>query len=324
MVHPIAEASETSLFGSRTASEFYAHHSVSHSSQHIINSTGLKLFTQSWVPLPPTKIIGTLCVLHGFKENSSWIVQLTAVHFAKAGLATCAIDYQGHGDSEGIRDHIPDINPVVQDCSSFFDTFRSKYPDSLPSFLYGESLGGSIALLIHLNNTADQKPWNGIVLHGAMCKISKKFLPPWPLVHFSPFLAKVVPRLKVVPTKSIPHLSYHEKWKRKLALACPIRGKGLPRPATSYEFLRLTKEIRKRFEEVVAPILIVHGGADAICDPRGSKELYEQSTSKDKTLRVYEGMWHLMAGESNEDVAMVFGEIVRWFLDRAQPVDNNV
>ncbi|RYR17565.1 hypothetical protein Ahy_B03g062273 [Arachis hypogaea] len=71
-------------------------------------------------------------------------------YFAKAGFATCAIGNQGHGFSDNLIAHIPDINPVVDDCIAFFDEFRSCFDPSLPSFLYSESLSGAIALLITL------------------------------------------------------------------------------------------------------------------------------------------------------------------------------
>ncbi|KAF5178918.1 Caffeoylshikimate esterase [Thalictrum thalictroides] len=317
MVHPIAEANRTSPFGLLTASEFYARHSVSHSSEYIVNTTGLKLFTQCWIPLPPTKIIGTLSVLHGFKDNSSWLSQLTSVHFAKAGYATAAIDYQGHGDSEGLRGHIPDINTVVNDCIPFFDSFRSKYSDSLPSFVYGESLGGAIALLMHLNKPQTIRPWNGLVLHGAMCSISRNSMPPWPLEHLSFIAAKLIPTWKVVPTGPFAELSFKEEWKRELVMASPKKVVGFPRAATGYEFLRVCDELQKRFEEVVAPILIVHGGADSVCDANGVKELYKRAGSKDKTIHVYDDMLHMLVGESDENVEMVFGEIVKWLQERS-------
>nr|GLL46792.1 caffeoylshikimate esterase-like [Ipomoea trifida] len=44
------------------------------------------------------------------------------------------------------------LNPVVDDCVAFFDSFRDRHvPLELPSFLYTEFLGGAIALLITLH-----------------------------------------------------------------------------------------------------------------------------------------------------------------------------
>ncbi|KAF6139730.1 hypothetical protein GIB67_006678 [Kingdonia uniflora] len=320
MVHPIAEANETSPFGSLTPTEFYTHHSVSHSTEFITNSRGIKLFTQSWVPLPPTKIIGIVAVVHGYTGESSWFVQLTSVYFAKSGFATCAIDHQGHGFSEGLdglMTHIPDINPVVDDCINFFDSFRLKFPDSVPSFLYAESLGGAIALLIHLRGGL--KPWDGLILNGSMCGISPKFKPPWPMEHFLSIVAWVAPTWQMVPTRgSIPQLSFKVDWKRKLATASPRRTRAKPRAATALELMRVCREVQDRFDEVNIPLLIVHGEDDLVCDPALAEELYRRAPSKDKVIKVYPGMWHQLIGEPEESVELVFGEMLAWLKTRAE------
>ncbi|KAK7279661.1 hypothetical protein RJT34_24717 [Clitoria ternatea] len=320
MVHPIAEANENSPFGTLTPDEFYAHHSVSHGSEFITNPRGLKLFTQWWYPLPPTKLIGTLAIVHGFTGESSWFIQLTSVHFAKAGFATCAIDHQGHGFSDGLdglEAHIPDINPVVDDCITFFDNFRSRFHPSLPSFLYSESLGGAIALLITLRRNG--MPWNGLILNGAMCGISDKFKPPWPLEHFLSVAAAIIPTWRVVPTRgSIPDVSFKVEWKRKLALASPRRKVARPRAATAQELMRICRELQERYEEVDVPFLAVHGGDDVICDPACVEELYARAASKDKTLKVYPGMFHQLIGEPEENVELVFEDMLEWLRTRAQ------
>ncbi|GMH13311.1 hypothetical protein Nepgr_015152 [Nepenthes gracilis] len=320
MAHPVAEANDKSVFGSLSPSEFYAHHSVSHDSEYITNSRGLKLFTQWWIPLPPREVIGTVAVVHGFTGESSWLVQLTAVHLSKAGFATCAIDHQGHGFSDrldGFDLHIPDINPVLDDCISFFDSFRTRFPPSLPSFMYSESLGGAIALLINLRDSG--RPYDGIVLNGAMCGISAKFKPPWPLENFLWLAAAVVPTWRVVPTRgNIPGRSFKVEWKRRLALASPRRIVGRPRAATALELLRICRELQGKFEEVEIPFLIVHGGDDVICDPACVEELYRRAASKDKTLKIYPDLWHQLVGEADEDVELVFGDIVEWLKTRAQ------
>ncbi|KGN52274.1 caffeoylshikimate esterase [Cucumis sativus] len=320
MVHPVEDADEQSPFGSLTADEFYARHSVTHGSEFITNSRGLKLFTQWWIPQPPVNPIGIIGIVHGFTGETSWFIQLTAVHFTKAGFITCAIDHQGHGFSEGLLYHIPDINPVVEDCISFFDSFRERHAPSLPSFLYSESLGGAIALLITLrqkSTTENSRPWNGVVLNGAMCGISPKFKPPWPLEHFLSLAAALLPTWRVVPTRgSIPDVSFKVDWKRKLATASPRRVVTRPRAATAQELMRVCRELQERFEEVEVPLLISHGGDDVICDPACVEELYRRATSKDKTLKIYPGMWHQLIGEPKENVELVFGDMVEWLRSR--------
>ncbi|CAN6479334.1 unnamed protein product [Victoria cruziana] len=324
--HPVSEANTHSPFGDLTPSEFYARHSVSHSASSFLNPRGLRIFTQTWAPLPPNPVMGTLCVVHGFTGESSWFVQLTAVSFASMGFATAALDLQGHGFSEGLFNHIPDINPVLDDCSEFFHSFLSQQQllqqqsssstPPLPSFLYGESLGGAIALLLHLRHP--EKWGGGLVLNGALCGVNPAFKPMWPLEHLLSFVAALVPTWRVVPTKPLPDVSFKEGWKARLARASPKRSVARPRAATALEIMRVAREVQSRFGEVTAPLLIVHGSDDVVCDPAGVKELYRKSPSKDKTIRVYEGMWHQLVGEPKENVDLVFGEIYEWLRVRAE------
>ena len=317
MVHPIAEANDQSPFGTLTPDEFYNRHSVTHQSEFITNPRGLRLFTQWWLPKPPTKLIGIVSVVHGYTGESSWLLQSTSVYFAKAGFATCAIDHQGHGFSDGLIAHIPDINPVVDDCVTFFESFRSRFDSTLPSFLYSESLGGAIALLITLRRSGS--PWNGLILNGAMCGVSAKFKPPWPLEHFLSIAAAIIPTWRVVPTRgSIPEVSFKEEWKRKLAFASPRRTTARPRASTAKELLRICQELQERFEEVEVPFLAVHGSDDVVCDPDCVEELYSRASSEDKTMKIYDGMWHQLVGEPEENVELVFGDILEWLLKRAQ------
>ncbi|KAK8969826.1 hypothetical protein KSP40_PGU010952 [Platanthera guangdongensis] len=320
MVHPVAEANDRSPFGNLTAEEFYTRHKVSNDSSSFINPRGLRIFTQWWIPLPETSpVIGTICVVHGFTGESSWLILLTAVHLAKAGFAVCAMDHQGHGFSDGLAAHIPDIVPVVDDCISFFGSFRDRFPPSIPSFLYSESLGGAIALLIHLRGPDLSRRWDGVVLNGAMCGISAKFKPPWPLEHLLWIAASVIPTWRVVPTRgSIPEVSFKVDWKRRLALASPRRTVARPRAATALELLRICRELQGQFEKITLPLLIVHGGEDVVCDPACVEELHRRAASEDKTLKIYPGMWHQLVGEPDENVELVFGDIVDWLRTRSE------
>ncbi|KAJ4971457.1 hypothetical protein NE237_004556 [Protea cynaroides] len=254
---------------------------------------------------------GTVAVIHSYTGDTNWFLQLTAILLAESGFATCAIDHQGHGLSEGLQNHIPDINPVVDDCVSFLDSFRFQYPATLPSFLYAESLGGAIALLIHLRGKqpdSSSRPWDGVVLNAAICGVSDKITPPWPVEKLLSLVATVAPTWEIVPTKvNSVELSYKEEWKRKLRLACPTRSTAKPRAATAVELLRVSRELQGRLEEVDLPLLIVH-----------AKELYRRAASEDKTLRIYPGMLHQIIGEPQENVDLVFGEIVNWLLTRAE------
>ena len=64
--------------------------------------------------------------------------------------------------------------------------------------------------------------------------------------------------------------------------------------------------------------MIVHGGDDVVCDPSSVEELYMRCKSRDKTIKIYPGMWHQLIGESEENVDLVFGDVLKWITNRSQ------
>ena len=61
------------------------------------------------------------------------------------------------------------------------------------------------------------------------------------------------------------------------------------------------------------PFFVLHGEADTVTDPEISRALYERASSKDKTIKLYPGMWHgLTSGETDENIEKVFGDIIMW------------
>lgn len=259
-------------------------------------------------------------MIHGYTSEGSWLFELNAVAIAKAGFFVCALDLQGHGYSDGSRGQIPSIDAVVRDCIKFFDSARADHP-KLPAFLYGESLGGAIAMLICLKQRSE---WNGLILNGAMCGVSSKFKPVWPLEKLLPVAAFVAPTWRIVIAKPPGSKSYKEEWKRKLVTKCPNRvACGKPPAATALEFLRVCDYLQRKCHELEVPMLMVHGGDDKVCDPESARFVYESAASKDKTLKIFEGMWHMLIGEPNDSVELVFGTILSWIEKRADKANTS-
>lgn len=152
MAHPIHEASKSHPMGSFTGEEFFRKHRIAHRESFMLNRQGMKIFTQSWQPVARDQVAplrGVVAMVHGYACDSSWVFQLTAVAVAKLGFLVCALDLRGHGRSDGRRGHLPNVAPAVDDCAEYFESVRAKHP-RLPAFLYGESLGGALAVLICL------------------------------------------------------------------------------------------------------------------------------------------------------------------------------
>jgi len=54
----------------------------------------------------------------------------------------------------------------------------------------------------------------------------------------------------------------------------------------------------------------VQGGQDKLVDPAGAQMLYDQASSKDKTLKIYDGLYHEVFNEPER--ARVLGDVETW------------
>lgn len=69
--------------------------------------------------------------------------------------------------------------------------------------------------------------------------------------------------------------------------------------------------------QVSIPFIVLHGEEDKVTDKAVSIQLFKVASSSDKTMKLYEGMWHgLLYGEPEENTQIVFRDILNWLDER--------
>ncbi|KAB1202985.1 Caffeoylshikimate esterase [Morella rubra] len=244
----------------------------------------------------------------------------SAIRLSRAGYAVFGIDFEGHGRSKGVRCYIKKFENIVDDCRDFFmsvcvqEEYRAKR-----RFLYGESMGGVVALLLHKR---DPTFWTGAVLVAPMCKISENVKPHPAVVNFLTRIEEIIPKWKIVPAKDVIEEAFKDPTKRQEVRRNKLIYQGRPRLKTALEMLRASLSLEASLNEVTLPFLVVHGGADTVTEPEVSSALYEKSSSKDKTMKLYPRMWHaLTSGEPDKNIDLVFADIIAW-LEKRSSDDN--
>ncbi|KAK6128518.1 hypothetical protein DH2020_037727 [Rehmannia glutinosa] len=240
---------------------------------------------------------------------------------ASHGYGVFAMDYPGFGLSEGLHGYIPNFDDIVDDVIEHYSKVKGTKQDmlgnaenpklnTLPSFLFGQSMGGAVALKVHLKQPDS---WNGAILVAPMCKIADDMVPPWLVAQILIGVAKLLPKQKLVPQKDLAELAFKDVKKREQTAYNVVAYKHKPRLGTAVELLRTTKEIEQLLEKVSLPLLILHGKDDKVTDPSVSKALYEKASSSDKKLNLYDNAYHsLLEGEPDEMILRVFGDIISW------------
>lgn len=292
-----------------------ANERIKYEEEFILNSRGLRLFTCRWVPEnQEPKALIFLC--HGYAMECSISMKGTATQLANAGFAVYGVDYEGHGKSSGLQGFVPSFDDLVDDCSDYFTSIcERKENKKKKRYLLGESMGGAVVLLLHR-----KKPtyWDGAVLVAPMCKIAEEMRPHPIVVNILTKLCRIIPTWKIIPTQDIIDSAIKNPEWRKEVRNNPYCYKGKPRLRTGHQLLMVSLEIEKNLDQVSLPFIVVHGGADTVTDPSVSQSLYESASSKDKTFKLYPGMWHaLTSGEPQESIDLVFRDIVGWLDDRS-------
>ncbi|XP_022134487.1 caffeoylshikimate esterase isoform X2 [Momordica charantia] len=275
-----------------------------------VNSRGLEIFSKSWIP-ETTRPKAMVCYCHGYGDTCTFFFEGIARKLAMSGYGVFAMDYPGFGLSEGLHGFIPCFERLVDDVIEHYSKVKENPEFSaLPSFIFGQSLGGAVALRIHLNQP---RSWKGAVLVAPMCKIADDMVPPWALAQVLIGVSKFLPKYKLVPQRDLAEAAFRDLKYRELTAFNVIAYKHKPRLRTAVEMLKTTEELGRRLREVSLPILILHGEADIVTDVTVSKALYEKASSTDKKLKLYEGAYHaLLEGEPDEMITQVFDDIISW------------
>ncbi len=264
---------------------------------------GLQLFTRTWQPDEPAK--GALLLVHGINEHSGRY-EYMASHLVAHGIAVYSYDHRGHGQSAGPRVYVDSFDEYVDDLAIVFRNIRVQTGE-LPLFLLGHSLGGLIASLFVVNHRPE--------LHALILSSPALQIPP----DVSPLAQKIVgvinrvaPRL-IMGKLEIDHISRVEAV-REAYLADPLTNNKGIRARVGYEVLKATRHVRQHPEAFTMPLYLFHGTADRITDPNGSKWLYDEAPSADKSLRLFDGLYHETMNEPERDE--VLAELTDWITVR--------
>ena len=78
------------------------------------------------------------------------------------------------------------------------------------------------------------------------------------------------------------------------------------------EILANQETILDLAQNITIPALMLHGGDDKICDPQGSVDFYNRLSSQDKTLKLFDGMYHEIFNEVGREGVL---DIVKNWID---------
>jgi acylglycerol lipase len=272
---------------------------MKHKEGHFKGYKGLKLYYQYWLPDKRPKAV--LLVAHGLAEHSGRYKNLVD-YFVPKDYSVYALDHRGHGKSEGTRSYIDNFNDYLTDLKTFFDMVR-KDNKNARIFLFGHSLGGLIATAYAVEHQEDLA---GLITSGALLVASTSVSPA--LLAMAGIISALAPKMgvTVVDASGISR----DKSVVDAYVNDPLVFRGKVPARMGAELARMWKQLPEQMPRIKLPVLIMHGFADQLSDPRGSKLLYERVGSKDKTLKLYDNCYHEICNEPERE--QVFVDMETW------------
>ena len=90
----------------------------------------------------------------------------------------------------------------------------------------------------------------------------------------------------------------------------PLVFHGTPPASRRAAMTELSDAMPGRVRSISLPVLIMAGSASPLGDEEGSRQLYEQVSSDDKTLKLYDGLMHEIFNEPERE--HVFADLLAW------------
>lgn len=264
---------------------------------------GLPCSYRVW--LPPQEPKAVLAVVHGVCEHGGRYARLAGALTAR-GYAVYAIDLCGHGCSAGERIFIGRFDDYLDDVELWLGIIRDRHPGK-PLFLMGQSMGGAIVGRFGILRPDGLQ---GLVLSAPAVRVGGHVFPL--LRHLAGLVGRVLPRLRLVRVGT--HWLSRDRAVIEEFRQDPLVYQGKFPTRTGAEILRAARELNKNLAAIRLPLLVLHGTGDWITDPRGSVELYEQARSTDKTLKLYDGLYHDLFHEP--EWPQVTADLVAWLDQR--------
>jgi alpha-beta hydrolase superfamily lysophospholipase len=264
-------------------------------------SDGLKLFYRN---CQAESERARMVISHGLGEHSGRYANVIERLVSK-GISVWAPDHRGHGRSGGRRGHVVGFGQYLSDLRTTVDLARQDMSAAMPCFLLGHSLGGLIALSFvqrypdFVDGVVVSSPCLGMVID---VPALKKVL--------GSLMSRVWPGLTMGNELDAAQIS------RDRAVVSAYEKDPLVHDRVSARFftelLQAIETVNQQAYNVKVPVLMQVAGEDYLVNAESSKQFFDKLTGEDKTLHVYDGMYHEIYNAPQEERQRVLDDLEAW------------
>ncbi len=266
------------------------------------------LFYRRFEPAPPAgpPAQALVLIVHGMGEHGGRYRPI-AEYLAALGCRVVVPDLRGFGKSGGRRACVKRFTDFHRDLAALH-AHAARQGADLPVFLVGHSFGG-LLVSSYLAYQRAAGPVRGLILSSPIFGIGVR-VPFW-RCWFGLAASYVVPDL-TQPTRVEASRLTHDP----AILEVYAKDTLIHHRISARLYRELERAIAGRHriaERIQSPVLVLQAGDDAIVSRPATQVFYDRLGSADKTLRIYEGLYHEIFNETSREE--IYFEVGRWILD---------
>lgn len=231
---------------------------------------------------------GSVLIVHGLAEHKGRYAYVQE-RLAAARYPSHAIDLRGHGEADGFPGKVSSPDAWLDDVGEGLGLLE----EDAPRFLIAHSMG-TLPVVACLGERG-ANGLTGLVL--SACPIA-------PGQATLDSLAD--PEAPGIPPSAV---SRDPDVVRACAEDPLVFNENVPPECTAAVMLCSQRALAAA-SSVALPTMLIHGGSDPIADASGSQEMHDALGSNDKTLTVYEGLYHEVFNEPERD--QVISDVITW------------
>ncbi len=277
-----------------------------HREGRFAGSAGVQLFYRAWLPEEGRRS-AVLVNLHGLGDHSGLYPTL-ASHFPAHGIAVYAYDMRGNGRSPGQRAYVRSWDEYGGDLHAFVELVRERERGA-PLFLLGNSLGGLVVLDYALHRPGHLA---GVAL--AAPPLGKLGVPPV-LMALGRVMSRIIPRFSLRVGMDLTGLARDPAVVQAVVSDPLFHRRGTARLST--EVTAAIARVQALAGSLSVPLLILHGSADRMVPPDGSREFFSKVSFPDREFREYPGAYHGLFVDIGYQ--QVLADLEHWIEARTPP-----
>jgi acylglycerol lipase len=272
---------------------------MDHTEGHFKGVRNATVYYQAW--LAQGNVKGVLLIVHGLGEHSGRYMNVVN-HFVPLGYAVYGFDHPGHGKSEGMREGVERFADYTDTLKVYSEMVKGRQTGT-PMFLLGHSMGGLIASCYLLDHQAD---FRGAVISAPLVKAGGKIS--LATILMGRILSALAPKMGLLALDVEGISRDPEVVKAYVGDPLVFHGKTPARLAA--ELLKAMQRVTVEAGMITLPFIVLQGSADKLVDPGGAQMLHDKARSKDKAIKIYEGLYHEVFNEPER--ARVLKDVETW------------